>query len=204
MRLKSIMLHGFKSFCNRTEVPLGQGITAIVGNRGSRLPDPRASLDEPERSTPAATVHPAAPRPQSMVDGSLAVTPYSKPAMSRVSPTESASPERSPDQCEPRSLRKDQPQDTGGRRTESHANSYLVRAQFGPVGHHAIDTGGGQASSAMIAKIPANVLSMTAKVRDICVVSRSDSHIEHRELTIDLMDRILQGCCHRRWDRQSS
>ncbi|MBD3163035.1 MAG: AAA family ATPase, partial [Candidatus Eisenbacteria bacterium] len=34
MRLKSILLHGFKSFHTRTEVPLGEGITAIVGPNG--------------------------------------------------------------------------------------------------------------------------------------------------------------------------
>lgn len=34
MRLKNITLHGFKSFANRTEIPLGPGITAIVGPNG--------------------------------------------------------------------------------------------------------------------------------------------------------------------------
>ncbi len=34
MRLKSIMLHGFKSFHRRTEIPLGTGITGIVGPNG--------------------------------------------------------------------------------------------------------------------------------------------------------------------------
>lgn len=34
VRLKSITIHGFKSFGNRTEVPLGTGITGIVGPNG--------------------------------------------------------------------------------------------------------------------------------------------------------------------------
>lgn len=34
MRLKSISLHGFKSFNSRTEIPLSEGITAIVGPNG--------------------------------------------------------------------------------------------------------------------------------------------------------------------------
>lgn len=32
--LKKIVVHGFKSFCNRTEITLGSGITAIVGPNG--------------------------------------------------------------------------------------------------------------------------------------------------------------------------
>jgi chromosome segregation protein len=34
VRLKSISLHGFKSFHTRTEIPLSEGITAIVGPNG--------------------------------------------------------------------------------------------------------------------------------------------------------------------------
>jgi chromosome segregation protein len=32
--LRKLSLHGFKSFCDRTEVTLGSGITAIVGPNG--------------------------------------------------------------------------------------------------------------------------------------------------------------------------
>ncbi len=32
--LRKITIHGFKSFCDRTEVALGTGVTAVVGPNG--------------------------------------------------------------------------------------------------------------------------------------------------------------------------